>query len=146
MGVSMPVVEQVAKTAAICRWCGKKNPPPADGALPKCDCPGSVGVASVHTIAAEAPAEVPKESTGRANLALEDVLGLLDVESARIAQATGSQVSKSEMVRAMFRAFLVDSGLNFGNCGSETDIRKVMGRHFVRVVELVKAERAGKPR
>jgi hypothetical protein len=94
-----------------------------------------------------APSEVPKEeSTRRATLALEDVLGLLDAESARIAKATGSQVSRSEIVRAMFRAFLVDSNLNFGNCATETDIRNVMGRYFVRVVEIVKAERARKRR
>src|ERR1019366_1129362 len=145
-GASMPVVEQIAETVAICRWCGKENPVPVDGGLPKCDCPGSAAVASVHTIAAAAPAEVPKESNRRANLALEDVLGLLDAESARIAHATGSLVSRSEIVRAMFRAFLADSRLNFGNCGTETDIQNVMGRYFVRVVEMVKAERERKPR
>ena len=137
----MPVVEQVAETVAICRWCRRENPVPADGGLPKCDCTGSAAVAGVHTIAAAAPTEVLKGSVRRANLALEDVLGLLDAESARIAQ-----VSRSEMVRAMFRAFLADSKLNFGNCGSETEIQNVMGRYFVRVVELVKAERARKPR
>jgi len=142
----MPVVEQVAETIAICRWCRKANPVPADGDLPKCECPGSAAVASVHTIAAPAPAEVTRDSARRANLALEDVLGLLDAESARIAQASGSQVSRSEMVRAMFRAFLADSKLNFGNCGSETDIQNVMSRYFIRVVELVKAERARKRR
>ena len=143
----MPAVERVSETVAICRWCGRENPIPADGGLPKCDCPGSAAVASVHTIAAVATSEVPKEeSTRRATLALEDVLGLLDAESARIAKATGSQVSRSEIVRAMFRAFLVDSNLNFGNCATETDIRNVMGRYFVRVVEIVKAERARKRR
>jgi len=145
-GASVQVVEQAAETVAICRWCRKENPVPADGSLPKCDCPGSATVASVHTIAAAAPAEVPKESARRANLALEDVLGLLDTESARIAQATGCQVSRSEMVRAVFRAFLADSNLNFGNCGSESDIQNVMGRYFVRVVQMVKAERARKAR
>jgi hypothetical protein len=141
-GPSMPIVERVVETVAICRWCGKENLVPADGCLPNCDCPGSAAVASVHTIAAAAPAEMPKEFSRRVTLALEDVGGLLDAESARIAQATGSQVSRSEMVRAMFRAFLADSNLNFGNCRSETDIRNVMSRHFLRVVEMVKAERA----
>src|SRR4051794_25255983 len=105
----MPVVEGVTERVAICRWCGKENPVPADGGLSKCDCPGSMAVASVHTIAAAAPTEVPKGSTRRVNLALEDVLGLLDAESERIARATGSHVSRSEIVRAMFHAFLVDS-------------------------------------
>jgi hypothetical protein len=50
------------------------------------------------------------------------------------------------MVRAMFRAFLADSHLHFGNCRSETDIQKVMCRYFLRVVEMVKAERARKSR
>jgi hypothetical protein len=145
-GASISVVKQVSETVAICRWCGKENRVPLDGELPKCDCPGTTAVASVHTIAAAAPAGVPKESARRANLALEDVLGLLDAESARIERATGSQVTKSEMVRAMFRAFLADSKLTFGNCSSETDIQNVMGRYFVRVVEVVKAERARKPR
>ena len=39
-------------------------------------------------------------------------------------------------------AFLLDSSLNFGNCRSETDILNVMGRYFLRMVEMVKAERA----
>jgi hypothetical protein len=143
----MPVVEQVSETVAICRWCRKENPVPSDGSLPKCDCPESAAVAGVHTITAAAPAARPKEkSSRRATLALEDVLGLLDAESARIAQATGSQVSRSEMVRAMFRAFLRDSKLNFGSCSTEADIQNVMSRYFVRVVEIVKAERARKPR
>jgi hypothetical protein len=73
------------------------------------------------------PGRPPSAGT---DLALEDALGLLDAESARIAKATGSLVSKSEMVRAMFRAFVVDSRLNFGNRGSETDIRNVMGRYL----------------
>jgi hypothetical protein len=142
----MSIAEQISQTIAICRWCRKEDIVPADGSLPKCDCRGSKAVASVHTLAAAVPTDIPKEFTRRTNLALEDVLGLLDAESARIAQATGSQVSRSEMVRAMFHAFLVDSNLTFGNCGSETDIRTVMGRYFVRVVEMVKAERASKRR
>jgi hypothetical protein len=72
----MPVVEQVAETVAICRWCGKENPVPADGGLPKCDCLGSGAIASVHTLTAAAPAEAQKESARRANLALEDMLGV----------------------------------------------------------------------
>ncbi len=36
------------------------------------------------------------------------------------------------MVRAMFRGFLLEGHLNFGNCTFEVGIRRVMGRRFGR--------------
>ena len=36
------------------------------------------------------------------------------------------------MVRVMFRGFLLEGFLNFGNCTFEADIRRVMGRRFGR--------------
>lgn len=81
------------------------------------------------------------EST-RVNMLLSGtVLRWMDGETTRMKNALGVSIGRSEMTRAVFGA-IADSGLNFGNCRTESEIQIAIKRHFDRVAAIVRQDQA----
>lgn len=80
----------------------------------------------------------------RVNMTLDaPTLAFMDRESARMKDRLGVTVGRSEMIRAVFGA-ISDTGIGFGSCRSEDDIRNALRRHFQRIAESLHRERASR--